>query len=170
LGYNFFIKGSKIATNQVVHNDGATKTSTSTSQKFKDIVSSSTVNKSELINIDSKNHIFEIASSGEKIRVVFNNGKNYDNGFYIVSGGGQVSGGPSSSKSTVIKSEPKTNDSDEDGLSDQKETELGTNLNKKDTDGDGFDDKSEIDKGYNPCGEGKLPEIPQLKVLCMRYN
>jgi len=71
-------------------------------------------------------------------------------------------------------------DSDKDGLDDVREKELGTNPNKADTDddglndgdevliwktnplnpdtdGDSFSDGQEVRNGYNPLGEGKLP-------------
>ncbi|MFH1745098.1 MAG: hypothetical protein ABH881_02945 [bacterium] len=73
------------------------------------------------------------------------------------------------------------NDFDQDGLSDRREEELGTDPflidtdhddlfdleevtiyktdpNNSDTDGDGYSDGEEVKNGYNPNGEGKLPQ------------
>lgn len=77
--------------------------------------------------------------------------------------------------------DPFPNDADRDGIDDQKEKELGlsnrnfdtdgdslsdadeidvwkTDPKKKDTDGDTFSDGYEVIKGYNPNGDGKLPQ------------
>lgn len=49
-------------------------------------------------------------------------------------------------------------DSDGDGLSDLAERYIGTDPFNPDTDGDGYEDLQEILNGYNPLGEGLLPE------------
>lgn len=49
-------------------------------------------------------------------------------------------------------------DSDGDGLFDLAEEYIGTDPFNPDTDGDGFTDLQEILNGYNPLGEGLLPE------------
>ena len=52
-----------------------------------------------------------------------------------------------------------SSDSDNDGLSDWQEISIyGTSPIKTDDDGDGYADGYEVRRGFNPKGEGKLPE------------
>jgi hypothetical protein len=56
--------------------------------------------------------------------------------------------------------QPSAYDLDGDQVVDQAEKEIyKTDPIKADTDGDGYSDGSELKKGYNPNGDGKLPEI-----------
>lgn len=49
-------------------------------------------------------------------------------------------------------------DDDGDGLANYKEDTYKTDKNNPDTDGDGYLDGDEVKNGYNPLGEGKMPE------------
>ncbi len=51
-------------------------------------------------------------------------------------------------------------DSDRDGLTDTQEQEYQTDPQERDTDADGFLDGTEVAFGYNPRGDGLLPDTP----------
>lgn len=55
------------------------------------------------------------------------------------------------------------NDFDQDGLSDKEEKKYGTNYKIADTDGDGYSDWEEIQNGFNPLGDGKMSNTPNIE-------
>ena len=58
---------------------------------------------------------------------------------------------------TKYHSDPKSVDTDIDGLGDYDEVFVyKTDINNPDTDNDGYQDGEEVKGGYNPLGEGKL--------------
>lgn len=62
-------------------------------------------------------------------------------------------------------------DSDSDGLSDFEEiTVYSTDSKNSDMDGDGYTDGAEVKSGYNPCGDGKLPSLENLPMLCAQFK
>lgn len=62
-------------------------------------------------------------------------------------------------------------DTDGDGLSDNDElNKYHTNILVADTDGDSYLDGAEVSGGYNPCGEGKLPDTKILTELCLKFQ
>jgi hypothetical protein len=59
----------------------------------------------------------------------------------------------------TIGTDPLVADSDADGLTDGDEVNIWlSDPTMADTDGDGYEDGSEVQNGYNPNGEGRLPE------------
>lgn len=57
-------------------------------------------------------------------------------------------------------------DTDSDGLKNTFELKVGTSPFMADTDTDGRGDGEEVNTGSNPCGEGKLPQLADLKKAC----
>lgn len=59
----------------------------------------------------------------------------------------------------MFGTDPASKDTDGDGLDDRAEVQVyGTNPLNRDTDNDGYLDGQEVANGYNPKGDGKLPE------------
>ena len=60
---------------------------------------------------------------------------------------------------TTLGTSSESFDSDNDGLSDRSEIQFWkTSPNNSDSDGDGFSDGFEVLNGYNPAGEGTIPQ------------
>lgn len=66
---------------------------------------------------------------------------------------------------------PKSPDTDDDGLTDYQEVmSYFTDPVKQDSDGDAHKDGEEAKNGFNPCGEGQLLTGPALAKQCQEFK